>query len=42
MCLLIHQGGEGQPLSQTLGPRSYPFPAVQQEGQTRLNMHGDQ
>lgn len=42
MCLLIHQGGEGQLLSQTLGPRSYPFPAVQQEGRTPLNMHGDQ
>ena len=38
VCLLIHQGGQGQLLSQTLGL----FPAVGQAGRTRLKMHGDQ
>lgn len=42
MCLLIHQGGEGQLLSQTLGPNRYHFPAVKPQGQTRLQMHNDQ
>lgn len=41
MCLLIHQGGKRRLLPQTPGPCSYPPPAVGQEGQTRLKMHGD-
>lgn len=41
MCLLIHQGGGGQLVSQTTGCSTYPLPAVGQEGQTRLKMHGN-
>lgn len=39
MCLLIHQGGGGQLVSQTPGSSSYPLPAVGQGGQTWLKMN---
>lgn len=40
-CLLIHPGGGNLLLSETPGTRSYPLPAVGQEGQTWLKMHGN-